>query len=189
MTGISDWMDDDTQIYLDYGKTGHPILFTALFKKYAMRLKSMLVYMGSLNEMETEDIIQKAFIKVIEKRKDFRPQAKFSTWLYRVVYNTALSYIRDRHTAEQINDKTMISSEHTPLQRAMKNELGHEVEKAMRKLIPRQREALVFREFTGNSYQEIGSIMGISKSAVESLIYHARQNLKKHMQVSDYAKS
>jgi RNA polymerase sigma-70 factor (ECF subfamily) len=171
-------MDRDTMLYLFYGKTGNSAYFKQLYKRYSPMINGMLFQMGILERAEREELLQQVFYKTVEKRKMFQPSARFSTWLYKIAHNSALTFLRNQAYRRSQRLDFGPESESSPLEGLVKKERDKRVLKAVHSLGRRQREALVLRDFMEISYADIGEIMDLSKSAVESLIYHARQKLK-----------
>ena len=118
-----------------------------------------------------------------KKAGGFRGRARFATWLYRIAVYQCLSY-RNRHKQRLVSfDETMekgrISQSpevEIELERREKAEI---VRKALDELPERQRIALVLSRFEGKTYKEISEIMGVSLASVESLIFRAKEKLRK----------
>jgi len=135
-----------------------------------------------------EDVAQEVFLRVFKAAKDYKPQAKFKTWLFTIATNLCLNEIRDNKIKPTFADVTNLSEAEypvaapdnfSPLKAVEKGELSTAVRKAIRNLPENQRIAILLRQYDEFSYSEISKIMGLSISAVESLIQRARQSLKK----------
>ncbi|KPJ73999.1 hypothetical protein AMJ52_02340 [candidate division TA06 bacterium DG_78] len=156
--------------------------YEQLVKKYQHAVFNT-IYRCLGNYEDIEDIAQEVFIKVWHKAKSFRKNSKFSTWLYRITVNQCLNY-RSKHKQKLVSLDEMTEKERIP--DSLIVEVDHEqrnkaeiVRKSVNKLPDRQRIALILSQFEDKSYKEIAEIMGVSLSAVESLIFRARENLKK----------
>jgi RNA polymerase sigma-70 factor (ECF subfamily) len=137
-----------------------------------------------------EDIAQEVFLRVFKAAKDYKPQAKFKTWLFTIATNLCLNEIRDNKSIPKIVDLSdlheqeypgIASAAFSPEKAAENAELSTAVRKAINNLPENQRIAILLRQYNDFSYSEISKIMGISVSAVESLIQRARQSLKKSL--------
>ncbi len=137
-----------------------------------------------------EDIAQEVFLRVFKAAKDYKPQAKFKTWLFTIATNLCLNDIRDSKSIPNFVDISDLHEQEYPVnateayspQKAAENaELSAAVRKAIRNLPENQRVAILLRQYNDFSYNEISKIMGITTSAVESLIQRAWQNLKKSL--------
>jgi RNA polymerase sigma-70 factor (ECF subfamily) len=137
-----------------------------------------------------EDIAQEVFLRVFKAAKSYNPQAKFRTWLFTIATNLCLNEIRANKSRPKFVDVSDLHEQEYPIaapaafspeKAAQDAELSAAVQKAINNLPENQRIAILLRQYNDFSYNEIGKIMGISTSAVESLIQRARQSLKKSL--------
>jgi len=126
-----------------------------------------------------EDVAQEAFLRVHRAAKRYRPEAKFTTWLYRIVVNLCLDEQRKRARAaaplENAGSEVLVEPD---CNAAEKKELAELVRASVNKLPERQRLAVILHRYDGLSYGEISEVMGWTKSAVESLLVRAYANLR-----------
>lgn len=129
-----------------------------------------------------EDVSQETFLRLRQAAAKYEPKAKFTTWLYRIVHNLSLD--QQRKTA---NDPVSLEALPTDAEEATqdspveKRELAEAVQKAIGELPDRQRRVIILHRYEGLSHEEIGEITGWSKSAVESLLVRAYENLRKKL--------
>jgi len=160
---------------------GDAASFEQLVKKYERPvLNTIYRYVG--DKAAAEDVAQEVFLKVWNRIKTFQSKSTFSTWLYRVVANQCLNF-RDRQArrrAEPLSDSLPDGRAdlHEQFERGTTSRL---VREAVNGLPARQRLALILSKFEGRSYGEIAEVMRTSTSSVESLIFRAKQNLKKKL--------
>lgn len=137
-----------------------------------------------------EDVAQEVFLRIFKTAKDYKPQAKFKTWLFTIATNLCLNEIRDNKSKPKYvhltdlpeADNNLIAPDvFSPQKTTEKGEQNTAVRKAIRNLPENQRIAILLRQYDEFSYNEISKIMGLSIPAVESLIQRARQNLKKSL--------
>lgn len=137
---------------------------------------------------EAEDLSQEVFIEVYLSIKFFRKDSKLSTWLFRIAVNKALNYIRKQRTQKRLGalfsinylDFTKILTDTSnPAKELEQKEDLLQFNKALEKLNSSQKTALVLHKLEDMSHQEISEIMGLSISAVESLIHRAKKSLQK----------
>ena len=155
--------------------------FGQLVDRYAT-VTINLAYRMVGNRTDAEDLAQEAFIAAFKALPTFRADAKFSTWLYRIVVNRCLDYKRKKKAVLVALDKTL---EQGKIPESLTVELDFErkrkaaiVWKAIKDLPDNQRIALILSKFEAKSYQAIADIMGISLASVASLIFRAKDNLK-----------
>ncbi|NQT86854.1 sigma-70 family RNA polymerase sigma factor [bacterium] len=126
-----------------------------------------------------EDVAQEAFLRVYRAAGRYRPDAKFTTWLYRIVTNLSLDLQRRAQREPAILDESapVAASRPTPdpLEASERAEL---VRRAIDSLPDRQRTAVLLHRYQGLSHIEVGEVAGWSQSAVESLLVRAYANLR-----------
>lgn len=135
-----------------------------------------------------EDISQEVFLRVFKAAKNYKPKAKFKTWLFKIAVNYCLNEIRaDKNSPQcidlfELNEAGFLAvapDTYSPEKELENRELGDILRQAIADLPEKQRIALLLKKYHGFSYDEISHIMGCSVSAIESLIQRARHNLKK----------
>jgi len=144
-----------------------------------------LAYRTLGNWDQAEDIVQEAFIRVHKAAKRYRPDAKFTTWLYRIVVNLCLDEKRRSHRAgfniADLGEPPSGNPLDDPAAVQEKNEQIMKVWQALDRLNKRQRMVIVLHRFEGLSHQEIAGVTGWSTSAVESLLVRAYRNLRRDL--------
>jgi len=166
--------------------------FTELVTRYQNRLLTLLANLVP-NRQQAEDLAQDVFLRVYRSRKTYQPDAKFVTWLFRIATNVASNAIRSHvrrreiHLTPPSGDETSplsldqlakAASGAMPTRRLDKTELAEIVRTAMESLNDQQRVALMLSKFEEMGYQEIADTMGLTVSAVKSLLWRARENLR-----------
>lgn len=140
-----------------------------------------LVYRFTRNRQDTEELAQEVFFKVWRHARAFRGQSAFGTWLYRLAVNTCLNYRqKKKNTPEPLpllgDLMTAADAAGTEI---ITRERENLLDQALNALPVRQKMSLILASFEGKSYEEIAAIMEVSISAVETLLFRARQNLGK----------
>ena len=129
-----------------------------------------------------EDVAQETFLRVYRAARTYKPQAQFSTWLYRIVVNLCLDEQRRRAKAalplEAVASEGLPASQENPAER---RELSELVRTAVQQLPDRQRMAVVLHRYDGLSHTQISEVTGWSESAVESLLVRAYGNLREKL--------
>jgi RNA polymerase sigma-70 factor (ECF subfamily) len=157
---------------------GNESAFEALVEKYQHPVVNT-IYRYISDSTQAEDVAQEVFVKVWQHAGSFRGKSKFSTWLYKIVVNQCLNYrSRERKNTDALDRPV---KDETP-EADVSLEAGERqaaVRKAIDELPEKQRIALILSRFDRKSYKEISEIMRCSLSSVESLIFRAKENLKK----------
>lgn len=166
---------------------GEPTAFKVLYDKHANYVYHT-VYGFVADEDEAQDIVQEVFVTVFQSIHQFKHEAKLTTWIYRIAVNAALQHLRKKkRKAQWLKVVRLIGIEN---ETEAIEDVSHVTEQeealiqlkiALDKLPENQRIALTLHNTDGLKYQEIASIMEVSLSAVESLIFRAKQNLKKQL--------
>jgi RNA polymerase sigma-70 factor (ECF subfamily) len=157
---------------------GDIVAFEMLIKKYRDPVSNFIFkYMG--DRFGAEDIAQEVFLRVYRAASEFEPRGKVSTWIFKIAYNLSLNEVLRRSRFCPIADIDDREFELAAPNHTGRKELEEEVMDALRRLPQNQRAALLLRVNEGLSYAEIGNILSTSISSVESLLFRARQNLRK----------
>ena len=151
-------------------------------------------FMG--NHTDAEDLTQEVFLRIWKAARTYKPDAKFTTWLYRIATNLCInkqrairirSLFAQSHSQEQRQgSKTSFimgeNTEHiTPEDRLIDSEQSVQIINALNELPTSQRLAVVLKVYDEMSYQEIAQIMGRTVTAVDSLLIRAKKNLRKKL--------
>ncbi len=169
-------------------QAGDARAFELLVLKYQRRIQRLIGRMVRDPHL-VEDLAQETFIRAYRALGQFRGEAQFYTWLYRIAVNTAkkalLDLRRDPAAAENSvrgmgEDETSPpahepSSMETPEALLASHELAEQVNAAMEALPDELRQALCLREIEGLSYEEIADIMQCPIGTVRSRIFRARE--------------
>ncbi|MHB9036013.1 MAG: RNA polymerase sigma factor [Armatimonadota bacterium] len=159
---------------------GDESAFAALFERNRTRvLNTAYHFLGDKDA--AQDVAQEVFVKIYTSPKTYRPDAALSTWLYRITANACLDHLRKqkRHKAmsEEISESVLDPSA-SPQSRVESEDLVREVRSALATLPENQRMAVVLQRYEGLSYQQVADVLKISVSAVESLLFRAKNSLR-----------
>ncbi len=165
--------------------------FDVLVLKYQQRIASV-VSRYLRDQDEVADVTQEAFIKAYRALANFRGDAQFYTWLYRIAINTAKNHLvaksrRPPNTDKDISDgefsenSVVLETEDQPETLLARDQLQMVILAAVEDLQEDLRTALMLREFDGLSYEEIAEIMACPVGTVRSRIFRARETIEKKM--------
>lgn len=136
------------------------------------------------NRAEAEDAVQEGLVSAWRKLPEFRQQASFQTWIYRIVSNRCLNTLRGRRPVADLDSiKEPAAPEHlvSPERSAESNAAAKALFQALGMLSPEQRVCWVLREMDGLSYEEIAETVGIRPQAVRGRVFRARRGLTEAM--------
>lgn len=159
---------------------GDTAAFRELFDRHYARAVRVAYRMLGDRE-QAEDTAMDAFVRIFESRRSYRPQARFTTFLYRVVANLSINAAKkSRNAPARLEPEIAGSAPDTdPAVSLEMAERTREVRDAILSLPLSQRTALILTQFENLSYSEAAEVMNTSTRAVESLLRRARQNLHK----------
>ena len=142
------------------------------YKSYAFTIALKILE----NKPEAEEAAQDTFIKAFHHLKSFNKEAKFSTWLYRIAFNTAISYKRKRKASFQSIENVIVEYDQgeDSLERSDKKVY---INQAMSKLNEADRLALNLFYLQEFSLEEIAEITGMQANTVKVRVHRARQRL------------
>ena len=138
------------------------------------------------------DLTQEVFIRIYNSLGRYRPEFKFSTWIYRIAHNAAIDHLRrsDSSRTEDLEvegeggqtfQRPLASKAPTPEQLSERNERRGEIEEVIRQLPPAYRELIVLRHAHDFSYDEIAEVTGLPLGTVKNRIFRAREAMRAHL--------
>jgi len=137
------------------------------------------------NGDDASDFTQEVFLKAFKSLSNFEGRSRFSTWLYKIAYNTALNEVTRRkeyHSlAEEDADKIAYNGE-TPEKITLRSAAKEAVRAAVKELPERYRICIDLFFFYDRSYQEIEAITGIPVNTVKSHVFRAKIILKEKLE-------
>ena len=175
---------------------GREAAFRELVRRYERPVFS-LVFRMVRDSATAEDLAQDTFIKVLNHVDKYRPEFKFSSWLFKIANNVAIDHLRRR----QLNTISMDGSpnaataadvEATSFDIADKSEsaleimeakeLGSAIERAIGSLRPEYRSCIMLRHVEGRSYEEIAATLDLPLGTVKTYIHRARHQLREALE-------
>jgi RNA polymerase sigma-70 factor, ECF subfamily len=171
---------------------GRDPAFRELLTRYERPVFS-LVFRMIRDRSLAEDVAQEAFIKAFNAIESYDPSYKFSSWIFKIANNLAIDRLRKRELdtvsihgsphaqSPEEEERTAIplaSTDETPEEYAQNRELGGHIERAIGRLRPEYRTAVLLRHVEGHSYDEVADIMELPLGTVKTYIHRARSELK-----------
>jgi RNA polymerase sigma factor (sigma-70 family) len=143
------------------------------------------------NREEAEEIAQDVFLEVYQQYQNFKGESSVNTWLYRITTNKCIDLLRKKKSKKrfafitslfhQESNEPVVDAAHFvhPGVQAENKEKSKYLFMAIDRLPEKQKTAYILCEVEMLSYQEIAAIMKLTVASVESLLFRARQNLRK----------
>jgi RNA polymerase sigma factor (sigma-70 family) len=136
---------------------------------------------------DAEEIAQDAFVKAYQSLRSFKGDSKFSTWLYRIVYNSAISHTRKKqHEFTPIDERVMSDTTEDDiledLDRVERDQQARMVNEAIDRLPPDESALITLFYMEENSIEDISHITGLSVSNVKVKLHRTRKKLYDDLQ-------
>jgi RNA polymerase sigma-70 factor (ECF subfamily) len=150
-----------------------------------------LAYRVIGREEEARDVVQETFLRAFRGIRNFRGQAKFSSWVYRIALNLCRDWIRrERRTpilpAPEGVDVIELAAAQGPAESiedlVARNDMSQVVADLMTRLPEEQRTAIILKEYHGMTFQEIADLQGVPLSTVKTRLYQGLTVLRRHLQ-------
>lgn len=134
------------------------------------------------DSQDAEDITQEVFVRLWKKLHTYKPEVKLTTWLYKIVTNRCLDFLKSKHGSQRKNavdvDKQLHLAVHSTPERAyQQQELLKIIHAAADELTPRQKAVFILRDLEGLSSAEVCEALSMSSGNVKSNLFHARQKI------------
>ena len=127
---------------------------------------------------DAEEVVQNAFVKAFQNLSSFRQKAKFSTWLYRIIYNTAISKHRQRKPGWQSIEEITVPDNAAEFMAEEEEDRHKILDNAMQQLPKEDRILLTLYYVDESSVDDLHSIVGISRANVKIKLFRARKRLQ-----------
>jgi len=169
------------QEIIDSVRKGNSSDYSILVNRYKNKAFSMLNRMLK-NEFDAEEILQDCFLKAYKSLNNFKGEAKFSTWFYRIVYNSALTKLssQKRRTETEmtsVEDHINLESEYNSNE-IEKLDVNHLIHKTISKLPERYSAIITMFYLNEMTIDEISEVMGISIPNVKVMLFRSRNALR-----------
>ena len=181
----------DQEVVLE-ARDGRQAAYRELVRRYERPIFS-LIYRMVRNREQAEDLSQETFVKALNAIESYRPEYKFSSWIFKIANNVAIDHLRRREldtlsldgsphaltpeavqaTALQLGDR-----QETALEELEAKELGGEIERAIGLLRPEYRSCILLRHVEGRPYEEIATMLDLPLGTVKTYIHRARGELR-----------
>lgn len=179
-----------------WARQGVEPAFRELVRRYERPVFSLL-YRMVRDRALAEDLAQETFVKVLNGIRSYRPEYKFSSWIFKIANNAAIDHLRRKSldtlsldgsplaATQDERDATAVqvgSSLESPLDEVAARELGSAIERAIARLRPEYRACILLRHVEGYSYEEIAQTLELPLGTVKTYIHRARNELRGYLE-------
>jgi RNA polymerase sigma-70 factor (ECF subfamily) len=154
-----------------------------LFRIFVQRYEQKVFALGISffrNADDALDFTQDVFLKTFRSLKDFEGRSRFSTWLFKIAYNTAVNAVNKNKEYHSLAEEDVSANEGTE-QSVMYRLTQNAVREAVENLPAKYRVCIDLFFFYGHSYKEIGVITGFPVNTIKSHVFRAKKILRKKL--------
>ena len=186
---MAEWVLDPDAVLMVEVCGGHEPSFETLLQRHRVTVVNHL-YRLVRDRAVAEELAQDVFLRVYRFRNRYQPEAKFTTWLFRITTNVALNWRRDtrRETAHLRLDSTHESRRIQVLdqnpradQQLLAEHRAREIREAIDALPPKQLAAVLMHKYEGMDYVQIAEVLECSIPALKSLLFRAYETLRRRL--------
>ncbi len=171
--------DTDQQL-IDLSLNGNMNAFAKLVEKYKHMVYTVAFRMVKRRE-EAEEVAQDTFLNAYNNLSKFKKRSKFSTWLYRIVYNKSLDYLKSNKNRSTLEldaiEKYVGPTDESFFENIDREERKEIIKGALNKLSSKDNALVVFFYFEELSLREISKITGLKENAIKVRLFRCRQQL------------
>jgi RNA polymerase sigma-70 factor (ECF subfamily) len=176
-------MESDIELMLR-AKSGDDSAFTELMRRHYKGIVNY-IYRFTNDKGNSEDLAQEVFLRVYRSVKRYKPQAKFSTWLYKIATNLCITEVRSRNKSQgvsldelQENTGDLVDSKsEDPSDFTYRREIGNNIFEALKSLPERERVAIILCKYEELPYEEVAEVIGCTIGAVKTYVHRGRMKL------------
>jgi RNA polymerase sigma-70 factor (ECF subfamily) len=183
----------DEQVLVRKAQAGDRLAFDDLVRRYDRDVLRLALNLVRRPE-DARDIYQESFLRVYRNLHRFRFECSFYTWLYRIVTNVGLDHLRRRTsrredqapvpeeaeggTRDFFDRQPELRAAANPEKRLLGQELGDQIQEAMKRLSPRERMVFEMKHYQGLRLRAIGDLLGTSEETAKNSLFRATRKLR-----------
>jgi RNA polymerase sigma-70 factor, ECF subfamily len=186
----------EEQALVRKAQAGDRLAFEDLVRRYDRDVLRLALNLVRRPE-DARDVYQEGFLRAYRNLHRFRFECSFYTWLYRIVTNVALDHLRRRtsHREEQapapkqteglapdfFDRQPELRASGNPEKSLLGQEVGQQIERAMKRLSPRERVVFEMKHYQGLRLRAIGDLLGTSEETVKNSLFRATRKLRESL--------
>lgn len=156
-----------------------------LYQPIAYKIAYFMLY----NEEDAKDVVQETFIRIWKHRVKINSDRNFSTWLYRIVTNRSIDWLRTRKKRQQTIDVESVQyqlsdkNEDVLIDNQITNkDLVTLIQKLATDLSPKQKMVFLLRDTEDLSIEEVTEITGLTIGSIKTNLYYARRKIRQQLE-------
>jgi RNA polymerase sigma-70 factor (ECF subfamily) len=182
----------DDALLIREAQQGNRVAFEELVRQYDRAVLRLALHLTG-SEADAQDIYQEAFLKAYRNLGSFRFECSFYTWIYRIVSNLCLDYLRKRQVRKEdsgvvtddegteydLLDQVPDGRSHSnPERDLLRRELGGRIEASLSRLTPRERMVFELKHYHGLKLRTVGEILNTTEETAKNTLFRATQKLR-----------
>jgi RNA polymerase sigma-70 factor, ECF subfamily len=177
-------MTSEEAAWIARAKAGDQAAFAAIFTRYERRIYSFIYRMLG-DPDDAYDLTQDTFLKAYRALGKTDDELNVNAWLHRIASNACMDLLRRRQRVRWLpwetakHDRPSARTEDDPERTLLGGETQTAVQRVLAAMSPRNRQAMILREYEGLSCEDIGEVLGVSRSAVKSMLFRGREEFRK----------
>ncbi|MDR1239614.1 MAG: sigma-70 family RNA polymerase sigma factor [Treponema sp.] len=173
--------NDEDRLIVSQIIAGQKELFRLLVERHERAVYGMGLSFFR-NADDASDFVQEVFLKVYRSLSRFEGRSRFSTWLYKIAYNTAVNGVNRQKEYRSLAEEETVRDEDTPERRLLRSAAREAVLTALKALPERYRICVDMFFFYDRSYQEIETITGYPVNTIKSHVFRAKKLLREKLE-------
>jgi len=179
-------MDKESELQIiEAVLSGKTSSFEQLINHYKDFVFSLVLKIVRKRE-DAEEVSQDVFIKAFNSLSNFKGESKFSTWLYRIAYTTAISSTRKKYdynnqVVSDVDEQRQV--EYHPVDNVVAEQRSKYIQRALDSLGSKEKTAIMLYYFEQQTVKEMATILGESVSNIKIKLYRARKKLHEELKL------
>ncbi len=184
-------MKEEDEILIKEALAGKEKAFKLLLRKHREAIYHVILKIVH-NQEEARDLVQETFMKAFGSLATYKPEYRFTTWLYRIAANSSIDYLRKKKINSLSLDQPLETKDGTvgielpdwtynPEVDFVSKQRVLSINESIDSLPKKYRDVIVYRHKQDKSYEQIAEILGIPVGTVKARIFRARELLKKKL--------
>ncbi len=163
-------------------RAGDDGAFSELMRRHYRGVVNYIYRYTNLRE-SSEDLAQEVFLRIYRSRKNYKPEAKFSTWLYKIATNVSLTHVTKKNTGLSLDELNDEGREYGDRDIDIADDIIYRKEitevifHAMESLPEREKVAIMLCKYEGLSYEEVSEVLECTVGAVKAYVHRGRMKL------------
>ena len=167
---------DIDQITIKQASKGNKKAFARIYEMYSRFVWKVVFRTVNGDYNDASEILQRTFIRIYKSLSSFRHNSRFSTWIYRIAFNTSRSYLAER--AKQWERTTELPENFSGNSGEPDYDAQQQVSRMLDTLSPEERFLLSGRELNGMSYEELAEVTGKNAGALRTQLHRIKEGIK-----------